>query len=249
MAVHAPLMRDLACQDALWTRAVAADSPTPEEAASHNAQTQGMGQEHFVQEFSSESPARLQSQQDALDALSAERARQYKLLCDQVGAQQLSHLGSCLTLPSCAVMAVATEYASVSRLYAMLFGLVSCLYGLLASHTSDEVLVKASLPTQLLACVWFFWLLLSLFVMTHVPCRIVPFAAVQLKQQSKDDSKQGALMHVTVKGAQARLIVLPTDETTTQGALDFIARVDPPSQGVPMRQVHIAASAKPLNGC
>ena len=60
---------------------------------------------------------------------------------------------------------------------------------------------------------------------------------VQLKQQGKDDSKQGALMHVVVEGAQARLMVLPADEATTQSALKFITQVDPPSQGVPMRQV------------
>lgn len=60
---------------------------------------------------------------------------------------------------------------------------------------------------------------------------------LQLKQQSKEDTKQGALMHVTVENAQARLIVLPTDEAPTQSALDFITQVDPPSQGVPMRQV------------
>lgn len=60
---------------------------------------------------------------------------------------------------------------------------------------------------------------------------------MQLRQQGKDDTKQGALMHVTVEGAQARLIALPTDEATTQSALDFITQVDPPSKGVPMRQV------------
>lgn len=65
---------------------------------------------------------------------------------------------------------------------------------------------------------------------------------LQLKEQSKEDTKQGALMHVTVESAQARLIVLPTDEATTQSALDFITHVDPPSQGVPMRQVRPFAS-------
>ena len=60
---------------------------------------------------------------------------------------------------------------------------------------------------------------------------------LQLKQRGKDDTKQGALMHVTVDGAQARLVVLPADEATTQSALEFIAQVDPPSQGVTMRQV------------
>ena len=70
-------------------------------------------------------------------------------------------------------------------------------------------------------------------------CRFVLDTAfvVQLKQPGKDDSKQGALMHVTVEGAQARLIILPADEATTQSALEFITQVDPPSQGVPMRQV------------
>ena len=59
---------------------------------------------------------------------------------------------------------------------------------------------------------------------------------MQLKLERKDDSRQGALMHVSVAGAQARLIVLPTDPASTQAAMDFMARVDPPSQGVPMRQ-------------
>ena len=62
MAVHAPLLRDLACQDAMWSRAVAADSPDPDAAPSQAAQPQGSGQEQFVQEFSAESPARVQSQ-------------------------------------------------------------------------------------------------------------------------------------------------------------------------------------------
>ena len=66
---------------------------------------------------------------------------------------------------------------------------------------------------------------------------------LQLKQRSKDDTKQGALMHVTVEGAQARLMVLPSDEVTTQSALDFITQVDPPSQGVPMRQVRPCPNA------
>ena len=68
-------------------------------------------------------------------------------------------------------------------------------------------------------------------------CSLSSAVCLQLKQQSKEDTKQGALMHVTVESAQARLIVLPSDEATTQSALDFIAQVDPPSQGVPMRQV------------
>lgn len=66
---------------------------------------------------------------------------------------------------------------------------------------------------------------------------------MQLKQRGKDDSKQGALMHVTVEGAQARLMVLPADEATTQSALEFITQVDPPSQGVPMRQVRPCPNA------
>ena len=70
MATHAPLLCDLACQDAMWSRAVAADSPNPDDAASESSQTQAPGQEQFVQEFSAEGPARLQSQQAALDALS-----------------------------------------------------------------------------------------------------------------------------------------------------------------------------------
>ena len=44
-------------------------------------------------------------------------------------------------------------------------------------------------------------------------------------------------MHVAVEGAQARLIVLGSDPTSTQAAMDFIARVDPPSEGLSMRQV------------
>lgn len=84
MAVHAPQLCDLACQDAMWSRAVAADSPTPDDAPPQGAQPQGSGQEQFVQEFSAESPARLQSQQATLDALAAERAHQYQILCNQV---------------------------------------------------------------------------------------------------------------------------------------------------------------------
>ena len=85
MAIHAPLLCDLACQDAMWSRAVAADSPTPDDAPLPAAQPQrGSGQEQFVQEFSAESPARLQSQHATLDALAAERAHQYKTLCSQV---------------------------------------------------------------------------------------------------------------------------------------------------------------------
>ena len=87
MAVHAPLLCDLACQDAMWSRAVAADSPAhddddaPSQAAQPNG---GSSKEQFVQEFSAESPARLQSQQATLDALAAERAHQYMVLCHQV---------------------------------------------------------------------------------------------------------------------------------------------------------------------
>lgn len=65
---------------------------------------------------------------------------------------------------------------------------------------------------------------------THVHC------AVQLTVTRKEDNKLGALMHVAVEGAQARLVVLPTDPTSTQAAMEFMARVDPPSEGVPMRQ-------------
>lgn len=94
-----------------------------------------------MQEFSADAPVRLQSQQATLDALSAERSRQYKVMCDG------------------------------------------------------------------------------------------------LRVARQEDSKQGALMHVAVEGAQARLIVLGSDPNSTQAAMDFIARVDPPSEGVPMRQV------------
>ena len=88
MSVHAPLLGHLACQDAMWSRAVAADSPTPDDAPPQAAQLQGgSSQEQFVQEFSAESPARLQSQQATLDALAAERAHQYIMMCNQVAAE------------------------------------------------------------------------------------------------------------------------------------------------------------------
>ena len=74
-------------------------------------------------------------------------------------------------------------------------------------------------------------------------CSLSSAVCLQLKQQSKEDTKQGALMHVTVESAQARLIVLPSDKAITQSALDFIAHVDPPSQGVPMRQVRPCPSS------
>ena len=51
-------------------------------------------------------------------------------------------------------------------------------------------------------------------------------------------------MRVAVAGAQARLIVLPTDAISTQAAVDFISHMDPPSQGVPMRQVLLFVSRK-----
>ena len=92
MAVHAPLLCDLACQDAMWSRAVAADSPTPDDDATPQAAQPdgGSSQEQFVQEFSAESPARLQSQQATLDALAAERAHQYMMLCNQVSFARLT---------------------------------------------------------------------------------------------------------------------------------------------------------------
>ncbi|KAL0027199.1 hypothetical protein WJX77_002651 [Trebouxia sp. C0004] len=141
LSLHGPLLRDMACQEALWSRAVAADAPTPDEANSSAAAPSEARREQFVQEFTADAPARLQSQQATLDALSVERSRQYKVMCDG------------------------------------------------------------------------------------------------LRVASKEDSKQGALMHVAVEGAQARLIVLGSDPNFTQAAMDFIARVDPPSEGVPMRQV------------
>ena len=131
----------MACQEALWSRAVAADATTPDEANSSAAAPSEARREEFVQEFTAEAPVRLQSQQATLDALSGERSRQYKVMCEG------------------------------------------------------------------------------------------------LRVASKEDSKQGALMHVAVEGAQARLIVLGSDPNHTQAAMDFIARVDPPSEGVPMRQV------------
>ncbi|KAL0030048.1 hypothetical protein WJX79_003167 [Trebouxia sp. C0005] len=141
LSIHGPLLRDMACQEALWSRAVAADAPTPDEANSSAAAPSEAKREEFVQEFSADAPVRLQSQQATLDALSAERSRQYKVMCDG------------------------------------------------------------------------------------------------LRVARQEDSKQGALMHVAVEGAQARLIVLGSDPNSTQAAMDFIARVDPPSEGVPMRQV------------
>jgi len=141
LSLHGPLLRDMASQEALWSRAVAADAPTPDEANSSAAAPSEASREKFVQEFSADAPARLQSQQATLDALSVERSRQYKVMCDG------------------------------------------------------------------------------------------------LRVASKEDSKQGALMHVAVEGAQARLIVLGSDPNSTQAAMDFIARVDPPSEGLPMRQV------------
>ena len=51
-------------------------------------------------------------------------------------------------------------------------------------------------------------------------------------------------MHVAVAGAQARLIVLPSDSEATQAAIDFINRVDPPSQGVPLRQASFRKKKK-----
>ena len=80
------MLQDLACQDAMWSRAVAADAPTPEESsASADSTTAAVpGKEQYVQEFSPEAPARVQSQLAALDALASERARHYRTLCKQV---------------------------------------------------------------------------------------------------------------------------------------------------------------------
>ena len=73
----------------MWSRAVAADSPTPDDAPPQATQPPGgSSQEQFVQEFSAESPARLQSQQATLDALAAERALQYMVLCNQVASER-----------------------------------------------------------------------------------------------------------------------------------------------------------------
>ncbi|KAL0047867.1 hypothetical protein WJX82_001975 [Trebouxia sp. C0006] len=141
LSLHGPLLRDMACQEALWSRAVAADAPTPDEANSSAAVPSEARREEFVQEFTADAPVRLQSQQATLDALSVERSKQYKGMCEG------------------------------------------------------------------------------------------------LRAASKEDSKQGALMHVAVEGAQARLVVLGSDANSTQAAMDFIARVDPPSEGVPTRQV------------
>ena len=94
MSVHGPLLRDMACQEAMWSRAVAADSPTAEDAAT--AAASQANKEEFVQEFSTEGPQRLQSQQAALDALAGERARQYKATCEQVGLVPLDPKGKWL---------------------------------------------------------------------------------------------------------------------------------------------------------
>lgn len=85
LSVHGPLLRDLACQEAMWSRAVAADSPTPEDPPTESAAPSEAGKEEYVQEFSTEGPVRLRSQQAALDALAGERARQYRVACEQVG--------------------------------------------------------------------------------------------------------------------------------------------------------------------
>ena len=88
----------MACQDAMWSRAVAADAPAPEEASSGTSATQPEpGKEQFVQEFSAEGPVRVQSQQAALHALSEERARQYKVMCEQVGTSNCAFT-SCIDL-------------------------------------------------------------------------------------------------------------------------------------------------------
>lgn len=55
--------------------------------------------------------------------------------------------------------------------------------------------------------------------------------------ESQTDSSQGALMHVAVQTVMARIVLLPTDAASTAVAMQFMAKVDPPSQGVPMRQV------------
>ena len=89
-AVHGPLLRGMACQDALWCRVVAADAPTAEDAG--EPATQDSGKEQFVQEFTLEDRTKLQSDQANLNALTVERGRQYFAVCEQVGPHRLQRL-------------------------------------------------------------------------------------------------------------------------------------------------------------
>ena len=47
-------------------------------------------------------------------------------------------------------------------------------------------------------------------------------------------------MHVAAGTTMARVVLLPTDAASAASAMQFMAEVDPPSQGVPMRQVSLA---------
>lgn len=84
-AVHGPLLRGMACQDALWSRVVAADAPAADDTVPGEPANQDSGREHFVQEFTLEDRTKLQSDQTTLNALAVERGRQYFAVCEQVG--------------------------------------------------------------------------------------------------------------------------------------------------------------------
>lgn len=64
---------------------------------------------------------------------------------------------------------------------------------------------------------------------------------MQLQMESQTDSSQGALMHVAAGDVMACIVLLPTDAASMEAAMQFMAEVDPPSQGVPMRQVSLSA--------
>ncbi|KAK9806263.1 hypothetical protein WJX72_007766 [[Myrmecia] bisecta] len=51
-------------------------------------------------------------------------------------------------------------------------------------------------------------------------------------------TKTGALMHVSIEGGDAIFVICGSSEASQRATLAHIAAVDPPSQGVPMRQLH-----------
>ena len=63
---------------------------------------------------------------------------------------------------------------------------------------------------------------------------------LQLDLDGQTGSSQGALMHVAAGTTMARIVLLPSDAASAASAMQFMAEVDPPSQGVPMRQVSLA---------
>lgn len=78
------MLRGMAGQDALWTRVVAADSPSPDDPILEHSGSQSFGSEQYVQEFSSEDKTKMLSDQASLNALAVERGRQYLAVCEQV---------------------------------------------------------------------------------------------------------------------------------------------------------------------